>query len=113
MNRDQAKQLLPIIQAFADGKKIQFYQETTEQWEDVQKPAFSFAPSRYRIKPNKETVTYRIGIYRSKSDKKPYVIAAMSVADVREIESWDDFIRWIDPDWITEEVENKNESNQS
>lgn len=55
MNRQQAKELLPIIQAFAEGKTIQYNSEKgNPQWIDVQpneKVDFSQHPSRYRIKP--------------------------------------------------------------
>lgn len=56
MNRQQAKELLPIIQAFAEGKTIQYYYRG-ENWVDV-KPNesvdFSDDVSKYRIKPKQE-----------------------------------------------------------
>lgn len=55
MNRIQAKQLLPIIQAYAEGKtiqvKIQGDSKGTEEWQDVINPDFDIIPSCYRIKP--------------------------------------------------------------
>lgn len=55
MNRQQAKELLPIIQAFAEGKTIQYNSEKgNPQWIDVQpneRVDFSQHPSKYRIKP--------------------------------------------------------------
>lgn len=57
MNRQQAKDLLPIIQAFAEGKTIQYCcgnRNLTPQWIDVQleeKVDFSDNPQMYRIKP--------------------------------------------------------------
>ena len=55
MTREEAKELLPIIQAFADGKTIQYNCENENpQWMDVQpneRVDFSQHPSRYRIKP--------------------------------------------------------------
>lgn len=56
MNRQQAKEFLPIIQAFAEGKTIQFLNltETEEWWRDIQydkNVEFNYPPSRYRIKP--------------------------------------------------------------
>ena len=48
MNRERAKQLLPIIQAFADGKTIEYKAAGT--WHALNDdPLFSFA--EYRIKP--------------------------------------------------------------
>lgn len=55
MNRQEAKELLPIIQAFADGKTIQYYStHPTPHWEDVlsnERVDFSKNSSKYRIKP--------------------------------------------------------------
>ena len=49
MTRDDAKKLLPIIQAFAEGKNIQ-YKEDIDRWVDIKNPSFkSFV--EYRIKP--------------------------------------------------------------
>lgn len=45
MTREEAKELMPIIQAFAEGKTI--------EWKDlvVESPHFDCKPSCYRIKP--------------------------------------------------------------
>lgn len=55
MNREQAKELLPIIQAFADGKTIQYYStHPAPHWEDIlsnERVDFSKNSSKYRIKP--------------------------------------------------------------
>lgn len=53
MTREQTKELLPIIQAFAEGKTIQYYYGCAE-WRDVKSNEaidFSDNPSNYRIKP--------------------------------------------------------------
>lgn len=53
MTREEAKELLPIIQAFAEGKTIQ-YRNAECEWEDMPIGAnlsFADAPSEYRIKP--------------------------------------------------------------
>jgi hypothetical protein len=53
MNREQAKQLLPIIQAFAEGKTIQ-YRHGDVDWVDVAPYSvldFNDDTSKYRIKP--------------------------------------------------------------
>lgn len=55
MDKNQAKALLHIIQAFAEGKTIQYNSEKgNPQWIDVQpneRVDFSQHPSKYRIKP--------------------------------------------------------------
>ena len=49
MTRDDAKKLLPIIQAYVEGKNIQ-YEVDIDCWEDIENPSFkSFI--KYRIKP--------------------------------------------------------------
>ena len=49
MNREQAKKLLPIIQAFAEGKTIQ--QAGRRGWFDVDSINFDLCKYRIRIKP--------------------------------------------------------------
>lgn len=55
MTREEAKQLLPIIQAYAEGKTIQVKLKTDsnalcEKWVDVKNPDFDIYEC-YRIKP--------------------------------------------------------------
>lgn len=54
MTREQAKELLPIIQAFADGKTIQF-KSIDDKWDDFgnkeDKLSFDSPIHKYRIKP--------------------------------------------------------------
>lgn len=49
MTREEAKELLPIIQAFAEGKTIQ-YKNSEGEWEDIDNPSF-YVNLEYRIKP--------------------------------------------------------------
>ena len=50
MDRKKAAELLPIIQAYAEGKVIQINQSFSG-WEDSNEPLFNGDPSVYRIKP--------------------------------------------------------------
>ena len=50
MTREEAKELLPIIQAFAEGKVIQCKSRITNEWRDFDEPAFNGLPDNYRIK---------------------------------------------------------------
>lgn len=51
MNRKEAKKLLPVIQAFAEGKAIECRSDrTSDDWEDIINPNFS-PYIDYRIKP--------------------------------------------------------------
>lgn len=49
MTREEAKQLLPIIQAYAEGKTIQF--QNGGKWADIYETDFHQSPNKYRIKP--------------------------------------------------------------
>ena len=58
MTRKNAKELLPIIQAFAEGKTIQYYDSIMDiaDWEDCENPDFENLTYKFRIKPEP---TYR------------------------------------------------------
>ena len=50
MTREEAKNLLPIIQAFADGKVIEIFDDEIG-WVKKENPKFNLNPDFYRIKP--------------------------------------------------------------
>ena len=50
MTRDEAKELLPIIQAWVEGKTLEYYNEDIGEWQVVTKTVF-INPNKYRIKP--------------------------------------------------------------
>lgn len=56
MTREEAKVLLPIIQAYAEGKEIEIFDKTAKMWKTAMLPHFDCDPNIYRIKPG---VTYR------------------------------------------------------
>lgn len=43
--------MLPIIQAYAEGKEIEIFDKTTKMWKTVMLPLFDCDSSSYRIKP--------------------------------------------------------------
>lgn len=51
MTREDAKDLLPIIQAFVKGKTIEFRERGCTLWTESISPIFNFAIFEYRIKP--------------------------------------------------------------
>jgi hypothetical protein len=56
MTRERAKELLPIIQAFIEGKTIQYKRK--DVWEDCfyqTDICFEHSSTNYRIKPESET----------------------------------------------------------
>lgn len=69
MNKTDAAKLWPIIQAFGEGKTIQFKSPTYDRWEDIHTSmtvGFGYAPEHYRIKPEPRVV------YINKWSKKRY-----------------------------------------
>ena len=52
MNRKQAKEMLPIIQAFAEGKGVET--KTGSGWISIENMSFAGNPDSYRIKPEPE-----------------------------------------------------------
>ncbi|WQZ00927.1 hypothetical protein [Stenotrophomonas phage StenR_269] len=53
MNKDNAKDYLPLVQALADGKVIQ-WRNHAGSWEDSDELSDLWTPDRYRIKPEPE-----------------------------------------------------------
>lgn len=83
MNREQAKKLLPIIQAFAEGKTI-LVQEDID-WRYLSDDAdFNLNPLRYRIKPEPK--------YRPFKDKE---------------ECWQEMLKHKPFGWVKYKEENK------
>ena len=50
MTREEAKELLPIIQAYAEGEKIEML-DFKGRWVKMINPDFTLSPENYRIKP--------------------------------------------------------------
>ena len=55
MTREEAKKLLPIIQAFAEGKTIQWRDLVKDTWVDESVPNWN-PSAEYRIKPEPREV---------------------------------------------------------
>ena len=51
MNKDNAKEYLPLVQALADGKTIQFKSYISSEWLDASTHNFTEPAFMYRIKP--------------------------------------------------------------
>jgi hypothetical protein len=51
MNRSEAKDLLSIIQAFVEGRKIEYRELGEEHWSETSTPTFDIESNEYRIKP--------------------------------------------------------------
>lgn len=51
MTREEAKNMLPIIQAYAEGKEIEIFDKPKRMWVTAILPLFNCDSSYYRIKP--------------------------------------------------------------
>lgn len=50
MTREETKQRIAVMQAYADGKQIQYFEECTRRWEDITAPSW-IRGIPYRVKP--------------------------------------------------------------
>lgn len=100
MNRQQAKELLPIIQAFAEGKTI-LVQDGIDWCYLGNESDFNLNPQRYRIKPEPKYRPFKdaeecwqeiqkhqpFGWLKDKKDDHYILITAISNTDVDQITS--------------------------
>ena len=79
-NREKYKLLLPIIEAYSQGKVIEVNRKFG--WEIVENPLFSLSPCNYRIKPESKYTPFNINTVlvgktvKSLTTKKIYLITA-------------------------------------
>lgn len=51
MNKNTAKDCLPLVQALSEGKVIQYFPDESEGWVDCEDVNFMIDVTRFRIKP--------------------------------------------------------------
>lgn len=93
MNKDNAKDYLPLVQALAEGKTIQCMAYGATQWSDIASPAWDMLPARYRIKPEPVKGWYRVALMGVPASY--YTYTADGVATEAQVESMSDFVRWL------------------
>lgn len=96
MTPERAKELLPIIQAFAEGKKIESKAQVNGYWRLVENPLFR-AGFDYRIA--KERKWYRVALMHD-GNGEHFTTTADSHYEYRNysercIEETSGFIRWL------------------
>lgn len=83
MTRKETKQCVAVMQAYVDGKKIEIFDESTDEWIDIEYPVWNWYNNVYRIKPESSYRPFRnaeecwqemlkhqpFGIVSSKHDK--------------------------------------------
>lgn len=81
MNREQAKALLPIITAFAEGKTVQIRHNSIDSsaWQARECFSFEGAPSTYRIKPEPE----KLYLIVNKNGERVRVSGSLSEAEAQ------------------------------
>lgn len=84
MTKEKAEKLLPVFNAYAQGKQIQVYDIKYETWIDVKTIDFNLNPNLYRIKPQAK--------YRPFKDKD---------------ECWDEILKHQPIGWIDDKKHNR------
>lgn len=96
MNKDTAKDYLPLLQALAEGKTIQWVSDGGV-WVDPSSSDkelfFTHAPSRYRIKSEPKKQSYRISLHKDKDEF--YTTTADNENEERRLLESDTFIEWL------------------
>ncbi|WP_395009805.1 hypothetical protein [Undibacterium sp.] len=102
MNKDNAKDYLPLVQALAEGKTIQLLDKDLggKKWADLESPDFAWHVSFYRIKPEPKKAWYRVALVRN-SDGQLFTSTADSTEANKDPENmliyeWGTaFIEWL------------------
>jgi len=89
MNASNAKDYLPLVQALADGKKIQKFSDG-DGWEDVRSPSFESPAKLYRIKPEPKKGWYRVVLFKNGT-----TTAEDEDQEKRWSENNPNFVRWL------------------
>lgn len=58
MTREFAKQILPVIKAYSEGKDIEYRSDVHEEWDVIENPEFDDEPCCYRVKKEKVLKPY-------------------------------------------------------
>jgi hypothetical protein len=103
VNIEETKNAIAVMQAFVDGKPVQYrpIPGCMEWGPPVYSPLWDWKSCEYRVKP--ETVQYRR--YLAKISGNTVVgICVCPLQSPERTEQFSTFIRWIDKQWIEEEV---------
>jgi len=75
MNREETKKAIEVMQAYVDGKVVEYF--AFDAWFPVNQPGWSFNDTKYRIKPEPREYWVNvypggIYVYKSKEDADLY-----------------------------------------
>ena len=93
MNKDNARDYLPLVHALAEGKTIQKFSDG-DGWEDVRSPSFESPAKLYRIKPEPKKGWYRVVLWKETLGCR-MVTLAISDYEEKQCEEQGDFVRWL------------------
>lgn len=62
MDRKEAAAIWPVMKAFAEGKKVQFYSDAPEGWYTTDHPGFS-SEFQWRVAPEKREIRGWVNVY--------------------------------------------------
>lgn len=93
MNKDNAREYLPLVQALAEGKTIQISLDGS-RWQDTLDASFNHDASMYRIKPEPVKGWYRVAMLGS-GESARIELAESSGQSEAQLVSRIDFIRWL------------------
>jgi hypothetical protein len=97
MRPSEAKEMMPIFEAFAEGKTVEFRDSVHQEWMDAQELSFCYPADCYRIKPT--VLRYKRYI---RDETTPYVDTWIPSQEACN-EAPRGLLRWIDTEW--QEVE--------
>lgn len=97
MTPERAKELLPIIQAFAEGKTIQRKSKVNDAWGDIVGQHSFLNDYEYRLKP--KTVKFRTALFKySLPNTGLFVSSVLDAKSENFVEQLPQFVRWLG-DW--------------
>ena len=104
MNKEQTKQAIAVMQGYVEGKTIQYRYDEKQEWKTLSPfPNWNWLEADYRIKP--EVVRCRRYLYKDDLGR-PLVVTLSDCQTYKPafIESFQNFIRWVDTEWQEIEV---------
>jgi len=101
---EQAKHILPFMQAIADEKRVQRREYSSDDFSDYCGvfPGYPDGAWEWRIKPEPKTIKYRVGLFGTE-DAQHWAAMVQSEDVGSAVEKSVFFQRWL-TDWIEVEV---------
>lgn len=93
MNKDNAREYLPLVQALAEGKTIQGSMCDCSAWYDIGTPLWDMPPGSYRIKPEPVKRWYRVALLGGGGGQ--YTYTADDEKSEEYVSGGCDFVRWL------------------